>query len=81
MNSFLKDMKVTFRRDPNTGRPRVNKEGSRLDRLQKETGRCRMKVVSVDTKPFRPRPSRLSKNPPEVGEGSFEEVNRLIAAK
>jgi len=28
MNTFLKDMGVTFRRDPQTGRPRVNKEGS-----------------------------------------------------
>jgi len=38
MNAFLKDMEVTFRRDPNTGRPRVNKEGSRLDRYQKNLG-------------------------------------------
>ena len=38
MNSFLKDMAITFRRDPQTKRPRVNKEGSRLDREQKEMG-------------------------------------------
>jgi ATP-binding cassette subfamily E protein 1 len=38
MNSFLKDMNVTFRRDPQTKRPRVNKESSRLDREQKDTG-------------------------------------------
>jgi ATP-binding cassette subfamily E protein 1 len=38
MNSFLKDLGVTFRRDPDTGRPRVNKPGSRLDRIQKESG-------------------------------------------
>ena len=38
MNAFLIDMGITFRRDPNTGRPRVNKEGSRLDRSQKEIG-------------------------------------------
>jgi len=38
MNSFLKDMAITFRRDPQTKRPRVNKEGSRLDREQKELG-------------------------------------------
>ncbi|MEM3589560.1 MAG: ribosome biogenesis/translation initiation ATPase RLI, partial [Candidatus Bathyarchaeia archaeon] len=38
MNSFLKDLGVTFRRDPDTGRPRVNKPGSRLDRVQKESG-------------------------------------------
>jgi len=36
MNSFLKDMKITFRRDPATKRPRVNKEGSKLDRYQKK---------------------------------------------
>ena len=38
MNAFLKEMHVTFRRDPTTKRPRVNKEGSRLDRHQKEIG-------------------------------------------
>ncbi|MEE8322304.1 MAG: ribosome biogenesis/translation initiation ATPase RLI, partial [Candidatus Bathyarchaeia archaeon] len=38
MNSFLRDIGITFRRDPNTGRPRVNKEGSRLDKYQKEIG-------------------------------------------
>ncbi|MBC7129746.1 ribosome biogenesis/translation initiation ATPase RLI [Candidatus Bathyarchaeota archaeon] len=38
MNLFLKEMNVTFRRDPVTKRPRVNKEGSRLDLYQKEIG-------------------------------------------
>jgi len=38
MNMFLKEMQVTFRRDPVTKRPRVNKEGSRLDRHQKAIG-------------------------------------------
>jgi len=38
MNAFLKDMGITFRRDPTTKRPRVNKEGSKLDRQQKEIG-------------------------------------------
>lgn len=38
MNEFLKDLGVTFRRDSVTGRPRVNKEGSRLDRRQKSIG-------------------------------------------
>ena len=38
MNMFLKELGVTFRRDPETGRPRVNKEGSYLDRLQKSKG-------------------------------------------
>jgi ATP-binding cassette subfamily E protein 1 len=35
MNAFLKQMGVTFRRDPQTGRPRVNKDGSQLDQQQK----------------------------------------------
>jgi ATP-binding cassette subfamily E protein 1 len=38
MNAFLKDMDVTFRRDPDSKRPRVNREGSRLDLMQKEIG-------------------------------------------
>ncbi|RLI28736.1 MAG: ribosome biogenesis/translation initiation ATPase RLI [Candidatus Hecatellales archaeon] len=38
MNRFLGSLGVTFRRDPQTGRPRVNKEGSKLDRMQKELG-------------------------------------------
>ncbi|HIH90652.1 TPA: ribosome biogenesis/translation initiation ATPase RLI [Desulfurococcaceae archaeon] len=38
MNEFLKELGITFRRDPETGRPRVNKEGSRLDRMQKSIG-------------------------------------------
>jgi ATP-binding cassette subfamily E protein 1 len=38
MNTFLKDMGITFRRDPVTKRPRVNKEGSKLDRHQKKIG-------------------------------------------
>jgi ATP-binding cassette subfamily E protein 1 len=38
MNMFLKEMQVTFRRDPSTKRPRVNKEGSKLDKFQKQTG-------------------------------------------
>ena len=39
MNSFLKQMDITFRRDQDTKRPRVNKEDSRLDKEQKKTGR------------------------------------------
>lgn len=38
MNVFLKWIDVTFRREPSTGRPRVNKPGSVLDREQKERG-------------------------------------------
>jgi len=39
MNIFLEDMGITFRRDQDTKRPRVNKEDSRLDKEQKKTGR------------------------------------------
>ena len=35
MNKFLKEIEITFRRDPDTNRPRVNKMDSRLDREQK----------------------------------------------
>jgi len=35
MNTFLKDLKITFRRDKETKRPRVNKLDSYLDREQK----------------------------------------------
>lgn len=38
MNTFLKEMNITFRRDPETKRPRVNKEGSKLDEYQKKIG-------------------------------------------
>ncbi len=35
MNKFLKDLDITFRRDEKSQRPRVNKENSRLDKIQK----------------------------------------------
>lgn len=38
MNRFLKNIGITFRRDEDTRRPRVNKPGSRLDRSQRESG-------------------------------------------
>ncbi len=38
MNRFLGNLKITFRRDPKSGRPRVNKNDSKLDRLQKNKG-------------------------------------------
>jgi ATP-binding cassette subfamily E protein 1 len=38
MNTFLKSVSITFRREPETGRPRANKEGSLLDREQKARG-------------------------------------------
>jgi ATP-binding cassette subfamily E protein 1 len=38
VNTFLKELDVTFRRDPETGRLRANKPGSRIDRIQREKG-------------------------------------------
>ncbi len=38
MNVFLKGIGITFRRDEETRRPRVNKPGSRLDRTQRDLG-------------------------------------------
>jgi ATP-binding cassette subfamily E protein 1 len=38
MNIFLKELDVTFRRDEDSNRPRVNKPGSRLDREQRRAG-------------------------------------------
>ncbi len=38
MNIFLKEVGLTYRRDINSGRPRVNKPDGKLDREQKENG-------------------------------------------
>ncbi len=38
MNLFLKEIDVTFRRDNKTGRARLNKKGSQLDRTQRASG-------------------------------------------
>ncbi|MFO7678083.1 MAG: ribosome biogenesis/translation initiation ATPase RLI [Thermoplasmatota archaeon] len=38
MNLFLKDVDITFRRDEDTHRPRVNKTDSYIDRQQKQSG-------------------------------------------
>lgn len=38
LNSFLSDLNITVRRDHDSGRPRINKPGSVLDREQRESG-------------------------------------------
>ncbi len=38
MNAFLKSLNITMRKDPETGRPRVNKLGSQKDQEQKKKG-------------------------------------------
>jgi ATP-binding cassette subfamily E protein 1 len=37
-NTFLKSLDVTFRRDPNSYRPRINKLDSQMDQEQKAAG-------------------------------------------
>ncbi|MEM2115864.1 MAG: ribosome biogenesis/translation initiation ATPase RLI [Candidatus Woesearchaeota archaeon] len=39
INRFLNLLSITMRKDPESKRPRINKEGSRLDKMQKETGK------------------------------------------
>ena len=38
MNALLKMLGITLRRDDETGRPRINKHNSVLDREQRKTG-------------------------------------------
>lgn len=38
MNRFLKHLSITFRRDPNNYRPRINKMDSQKDKEQKASG-------------------------------------------
>ncbi len=38
MNSFLKELDITLRKDPETNRPRVNKPGSQKDAKQRKSG-------------------------------------------
>ena len=45
MNKFLELMGITFRRDPENNRPRVNKLGSQKDKEQKEKGEYYYTVV------------------------------------
>ncbi|MHA1167545.1 MAG: ribosome biogenesis/translation initiation ATPase RLI [Candidatus Hodarchaeales archaeon] len=39
MNRFLSNLSITFRRDPVSGRPRVNKPDSKMDKKQRVEGR------------------------------------------
>ncbi len=38
MNQFLEEVDITFRKDPDTGRPRANKPGSQKDQKQRKKG-------------------------------------------
>ena len=44
MNRFLKDVDITFRRDEETQRPRVNKPDSFMERKQKQSGEYYYKI-------------------------------------
>jgi len=48
MNTFLKEMDITFRRDSTTFRPRVNKEGSQMDEFQKSIGEFYYTQITKD---------------------------------
>ncbi|NHJ86172.1 MAG: ribosome biogenesis/translation initiation ATPase RLI [Asgard group archaeon] len=48
MNRFLKTVDITFRRDKVSGRPRVNKKNSRLDRTQRDIGEFYYVPSSLD---------------------------------
>ena len=39
LNEFLKEVDMTFRKDPSTGRPRANKPGSQKDEKQRKAGK------------------------------------------
>lgn len=39
MNSLLREVDITLRRDPESGRPRINKPGSQKDQQQKKSGK------------------------------------------
>jgi len=62
MNSLLKELEVTFRRDVKTGRPRINKPGSYLDRYLKSLGEYYYTKPAEDEGPQAARSS-----PPSTG--------------
>ncbi len=57
MNTFLKELGITYRRDITTGRPRVNKPESKLDRIQKSDG----KYYYVGKMPTAPENKKIAK--------------------
>eukprot|EP00906_Rhabdomonas_costata_P029794 RCo042084 len=55
MNKFLKSLRITFRRDPENYRPRINKEDSVKDREQKTTGNYFYMDGADPSKPRKPK--------------------------
>jgi ATP-binding cassette subfamily E protein 1 len=48
MNRFLKELNISFRRDPTNFRPRINKQGSQKDQEQKKAGNYFFVDLSAD---------------------------------
>ena len=48
MNMFLKMMEISFRRDPNNYRPRINKMNSQKDQEQKKSGNFFLMEDSIE---------------------------------
>jgi ATP-binding cassette, sub-family E, member 1 len=62
MNTFLKEMNITFRRDSVTMRPRVNKESSQMDMFQKGIGEYYYsKTTKPEAKPEKHEPAKPAK--------------------
>ncbi|KAG7006767.1 pre-mRNA-processing protein prp40 [Physcia stellaris] len=62
-NSFLKNLDVTFRRDPNSFRPRINKYNSQMDQEQKLNGNYRSLAKGIPKNdPERQRDRKLALN-------------------
>jgi ATP-binding cassette subfamily E protein 1 len=61
MNTFLKEMNITFRRDSVTMRPRVNKEDSQMDKFQKDIGEY---YYTKATKPEKHETTKKELSPP-----------------
>lgn len=54
-NRFLKNLNVTFRRDPNSYRPRINKLDSQMDKEQKASGNYfSWRILNCKENSFRP---------------------------
>ncbi len=65
MNTFLKEMNITFRRDSVTMRPRVNKVGSQMDMFQKGIGEYYYsKTTKPEGKPEKPDTAKQTKPEP-----------------
>ena len=58
MNKFLRQLEITFRRDPSNFRPRINKLDSVKDREQKTAGHYFYMAADED-KPKKPDPKKV----------------------